>query len=106
MIEAMSKPIEVPVLRYYMQSALMAGEKRHPQDHLTAIGVKWRQSECHSVGDCWFFWMPYGNLEALPEWLEGEIIMVDPIKFWGNDNEYCVRAGQKVIAIYNEHHKQ
>jgi len=102
----MSKPIEVPVLRYYMQDACEAGEKRHPQDHLREIGVMWRQSECHAVGDCWFFWMPYGNLDALPDWLQGEIIMVDPVSFWGNDNEYCVRAGQKLIDIYNEHHKR
>lgn len=98
----MKEKIKVPVLRYYMQSAIEAGEKRHAQDHLRAIGVNWRQSECHTVGDCWFFWMPYGNLDALPDWLEDEIIMVDPVEFWGDDNEYCVRAAEKVLRLYNE----
>jgi hypothetical protein len=97
-----NEPIEVPVLRYYMQSACMAGEQRHAQTHLKDIGVQWRLSECHTVGDCWFFWIPSGNLEALPVWLKDEIIMVDPVKFWGDDNKWAIEAGQKVLRAWAE----
>ena len=93
--------MKLPVLRYYMQSALMEGETRHPQVHLKELGVKWGWSESHSIGDCWFFWMPYGNLNAMPEWLKSEQITVDPMQFWGDSNAECVAQGQRMLAIYN-----
>ena len=81
--------------------AALAGEKRHPQDHLRELGVKYGYASCHSVADVWFFWMPYGNLNALPEWLKAEQITVDPMQCWGDSNAECVAQGQRMLAIYN-----
>ena len=94
--------MKVPVLRYYGMDAALAGEKRHPQDHLRELGVRYGYASCHSVADVWFFWMPYGNLDALPEWITENNTDVDPIEFWGDDNEESVAMGQKILGIYNK----
>ena len=102
MCQEFTSKMKVQVLRYYGMDAALSGEKRHPQDHLKELGVKYGYASCHSVADVWFFWMPYGNLDALPEWITENNTDVDPIEFWGDDNEESIAVGQKILNIYSK----
>lgn len=106
MCQEFTSKMKVQVLRYYGMDAALAGENRHPQDHLRELGVKYGYASCHSVADVWFFWMPYGNLDALPEWITENNTDVDPIDFWGDDNEESIAVGQKILNIYYKMNKQ
>jgi hypothetical protein len=52
-------------LRYDMIGADYAGEKRHPQDVMKALGIHYIHATPQSIGDCWWFWCC--DLHATPK---------------------------------------
>lgn len=43
-------------LRYILQGADEAGEKRHPQEVMKALGIHYIHATPQSLGDQWWFW--------------------------------------------------
>jgi hypothetical protein len=60
-------------LRYDLQSADEAGEKRHAQVAMKALGITYQHSTPQSIGDQWWFW----NCENVPHPLPPYLSILD-----------------------------
>lgn len=58
-------------LRYCIMTAhLQAGETRHAQEVMRALGITYQHATPQSLGDCWWFWNCKNVPAELPVYLE------------------------------------
>lgn len=58
------------ILNYYLLGAHEAGVTLHAQKQLKELGISYKLAVPQSIADMWQFWLPEGDLDNLPDYIQ------------------------------------